>query len=111
MSDPIAVTLGKHEIKIHCPHVENGACSDCIAPQVVPYVAARQTLDVLLPKMAELSAALREIAKATDRLHDWVEKMAKAKWELGAEVPDTAQGCSGEDHSTCSPHGCPEVKG
>jgi hypothetical protein len=85
-----SVEFGKHRIEIDCPHVENGACSDCIWPQIVPYIAARQTLDDLLPKFAKLSEALGAVAadvgrlaKATDAVRVWTEKAAATKWELG----------------------------
>jgi hypothetical protein len=86
-----AVEMGKHRIEVNCPHVADGACSACMWPQIVPYVAARLALDDLLPKFKLLSEALRSlasdaerVAKGTDKLHEWVELRAAEKWELRA---------------------------
>jgi hypothetical protein len=83
-----------HRIEINCPHIENGTCADCLWPQVMPYVAARQTLDDLLPKLKLLSDALtehakqgRQLAKGTAALRGWIEKAAALKWELGEAKP------------------------
>jgi len=77
-------------------------------PQIVPYVAARQTLDDLLPRFTLLSDALRDlakdverVAKGTDKLREWVEKMAGAKWHIEDEPndpPGSAPAPSGDLH-------------
>jgi hypothetical protein len=93
------VSVGVHRIEIRCSHVKNGACSDCMWPQIMPYVSARQTLDDLLPKLGMLSEALRafakdaeRIAKATDAVREWTEGMAAAKWSLAPVPPNEGSG-------------------
>jgi hypothetical protein len=96
---------GAYRIEIRCPHVEDGSCSACMWPQIMPFVGARTTLDHLLPQLKLLGDALREeaeratsIAKATDKMRDWIEQAATAKWDLGPAEPVAAPSDSKESN-------------
>jgi hypothetical protein len=97
---------GGHRIEINCPHVENGACPDCMWPQIMPYVGARTTLDEMVPKMRLLAGALREeakrtatLAKGVDKMREWVEIAAAAKWHLADEPASPREPVNGEERN------------
>lgn len=95
MADRIDIVSGKHMISVECPHVEDGACSRCIAEQVVPYVSALATNEWilgLLPTFADgLRAEARNLerfAKAAEKMVKGARKVARAKWKLAGEATD-----------------------
>jgi hypothetical protein len=97
---------GGLRIEINCPHVENGACPDCMWPQIMPFVGARQTLDELVPKMKLLADALREeakrtatLAKGVDKMREWVEIAAAAKWHVADEPAPRTGGDAADERS------------
>lgn len=92
MAERIDLVSGKHTISVECPHVEDGACSRCIAEQVVPYVSALAMNEWLLDLLPAFADGLRQEAKNLERFAKGAEKMlagarrvAGAKWKLADE--------------------------